>query len=160
MISLDDFGTGQSSLSYISAFPIDELKIDNSFVDKIPSSDKDRSLLTTTIELAHRLPLTVLAEGVDSAKKLKSLGSNGCDIYQRFIFAPAPSVPEFTKAVNSLVYKLLFPKQTESTAQARVIWHFTLTPLLPLPSHFTLPALIHPPRIDSSRQWPIWPQPT
>jgi EAL domain-containing protein (putative c-di-GMP-specific phosphodiesterase class I) len=105
-------------LSYISGFAINELKIDKSFVDNIPSSDKDRSLLITIIEMGHGLSLKVLAEGVDSAKKLKFLNSTGCDTYQGFIFAPALSVTEFTKKVDSLVYKSLLPKQTQSATQA------------------------------------------
>jgi EAL domain-containing protein (putative c-di-GMP-specific phosphodiesterase class I) len=96
-VSLDDFETGHSSLSYISGFPINQLKIDKFFVDKTPSSDKDRSLLITIIEMGHGLSLKVLAEGVDSTKKLEFLNSNGCDTYYGFIFAPALSVPELTK---------------------------------------------------------------
>jgi diguanylate cyclase (GGDEF)-like protein len=92
-VSLDDFGTGYSSLSYLKSLPIDELKIDRSFVRHVSEAgSRDSILVRATVELAHQLGLTVVAEGVEDAETQRLLGDLECDIAQGFHFArPMPA---------------------------------------------------------------------
>ncbi|WP_158630028.1 bifunctional diguanylate cyclase/phosphodiesterase [Cohnella sp. AR92] len=83
-ISIDDFGTGYSSLSYLKSFPVDCLKIDQSFVRELLSETNDRSIVSTIITLAHNLNLRVVAEGVESEEQLTYLATYGCDEIQGF----------------------------------------------------------------------------
>jgi EAL domain-containing protein (putative c-di-GMP-specific phosphodiesterase class I) len=77
--SLDDFGTGYSSLTYLRQLPLRELKIDASFVQGLARNDRDQAIVRSTIELGHRLGLTVVAEGVEDATTLAVLTELGCD---------------------------------------------------------------------------------
>jgi len=88
-LSIDDFGTGYSSLSYLKQFPANSLKIDISFIRDIESSDKDKHLVDTIINLAHGLGLTCVAEGVETLAQVKILDEMGCDTLQGFLFRPA-----------------------------------------------------------------------
>jgi diguanylate cyclase (GGDEF)-like protein len=92
-VSLDDFGTGYSSLSYLKDLPIDELKIDRSFVaDLTDVASRASILVRSTIELAHNLGLTVVAEGVEDAETQRQLAQLGCDQVQGFHVArPMPA---------------------------------------------------------------------
>ncbi|MDJ0807987.1 MAG: EAL domain-containing protein [Gammaproteobacteria bacterium] len=91
-IAIDDFGTGYSSLSYLKHLPVDELKIDRSFIMDIKKSRKDRALVKATIFLAHEFGLKVVAEGVEEQEQLEFLNKVKCDVYQGFYFArPAPA---------------------------------------------------------------------
>ena len=83
-VSIDDFGTGYSSLSYLKRFPIDNLKIDQSFVKGIISDADDEVLVATIISMAHNLKLKVIAEGVESAAHWNRLREFGCDMTQGF----------------------------------------------------------------------------
>jgi diguanylate cyclase (GGDEF)-like protein len=88
-LSIDDFGTGYSSLSYLRRLPVDELKIDRSFIADL-SGGRDDVIVRSTIELAHNLGLTVVAEGVESAAMYQQLLRLGCDSAQgHFIAHPA-----------------------------------------------------------------------
>ena len=92
-VSVDDFGTGFSSLSYLKRFPIDEVKIDHSFVDGIASDPDDRAITTAVIAMAHELGLRTVAEGVETDVQHESLKSLGCDIGQGYFFAEPLSAP-------------------------------------------------------------------
>jgi diguanylate cyclase (GGDEF)-like protein len=94
-LSLDDFGTGYSSLSYLQTLPINELKIDKQFIDEILITDKSHFLLDTIIDLAHKLNLTIVAEGVEHLQQAEYLSERGCHIMQGFYF----SKPAITKDV-------------------------------------------------------------
>ena len=83
-LSIDDFGTGYSSLSYLSKLPLDELKIDRSFVLDLEAGEQGRSLVQTIIDLGHDLGLRVVAEGVESSETVETLASLGCDQVQGF----------------------------------------------------------------------------
>lgn len=83
-ISIDDFGTGYSSLSYLKSFPVDRLKIDQSFVRQMHSETKDRSIVATIISLAHNLNLQVVAEGVETESQSEFLAQQGCDEMQGY----------------------------------------------------------------------------
>ena len=87
MIAVDDFGTGYSSLSYILGLPIDTLKIDKSFIDKIDSANPKRNIVGSIISLAHSLEMKVVAEGVENALQVSYLEKNACDIIQGYYFS-------------------------------------------------------------------------
>ena len=89
--SIDDFGIGFSSLSYLKQLPIHSLKIDKSFVSGMASSDRDASIVRSTIHLAHDLGLRVVAEGVETTETLALLAAMGCDDAQGYLLAlPQP----------------------------------------------------------------------
>jgi diguanylate cyclase (GGDEF)-like protein len=91
-LSIDDFGTGFSSLSRLSALPVSTLKIDRSFVRNIETDAGDRSIAISTIALAHGLGMRVVAEGVETLAQWHFLRDNGCDELQGFLFSrPAPA---------------------------------------------------------------------
>jgi EAL domain-containing protein (putative c-di-GMP-specific phosphodiesterase class I) len=85
MTSVDDFGTGYSSLSYLSDFPIQEVKIDRSFVNGMAEGTRDHSIVRSTIAMAHELGLTVVAEGVETKDQLEMLHADRCDRAQGFM---------------------------------------------------------------------------
>lgn len=91
-VSLDDFGTGFSSLGYLNSFEIDEIKIDRSFIVNLGEDDKRRALVQAIVALGHALGLDVVAEGVETAGQAERLRQMGCDIFQGFLFArPMPA---------------------------------------------------------------------
>jgi EAL domain-containing protein (putative c-di-GMP-specific phosphodiesterase class I) len=90
--SLDDFGTGYSSLSYLRLLPLDQLKIDQSFVQDLQSEAHATSIARTVVALGHNLGLRVIAEGVETAAQRDALQSFGCDAYQGYFFGrPQPA---------------------------------------------------------------------
>jgi len=92
--AVDDFGTGYSSLSYITRFPIDTLKIDRSFVSRLPDSAGDAAVAQTIIALAHSLRIKVVGEGVESEQQLDFLRARRCDMGQGFRFGKGGTVDE------------------------------------------------------------------
>jgi EAL domain-containing protein (putative c-di-GMP-specific phosphodiesterase class I) len=91
-ISLDDFGTGYSSLSYLKVMPLDELKLDRSFVTDIGEPGRDQALAASIVELAQKLDLSVVAEGVETETQASVLANMGCHIHQGYLYGkPAPA---------------------------------------------------------------------
>ena len=99
--SLDDFGTGYSTLAYLSRLPLDQLKIDRSFVMGIESSDDAVVICSATISLAHSLKLKVVAEGVETEAQRYFLSTvHHCDLIQGFLFSRPLPVDDFEAFVR------------------------------------------------------------
>ena len=95
-VSLDDFGTGHSSLTYLKQLPISRIKLDRSFIQPILHNPQDATLVRAVIALAHTLGLEVVAEGVEEEAQVRLLETQGCDIFQGWFFSravPAPAIP-------------------------------------------------------------------
>jgi EAL domain-containing protein (putative c-di-GMP-specific phosphodiesterase class I) len=91
-IALDDFGTGYSSLSYLMAYPVDTVKVDQTFVAKLAQNPAGRTIVTAVVQLAHGLGMTVVSEGVETIEQHVELAELGCDACQGFYFArPMPA---------------------------------------------------------------------
>jgi EAL domain-containing protein (putative c-di-GMP-specific phosphodiesterase class I) len=101
-ISLDDFGTGQTSLRYLTSLPIDELKIDMSFVTDMLRSSSHAAIVRAIIDLGHNLNLRVVAEGIETRDVLRALHEAGCDVAQGYLLSrpmPVGDLPRFLAAV-------------------------------------------------------------
>jgi diguanylate cyclase (GGDEF)-like protein/PAS domain S-box-containing protein len=94
-ISLDDFGTGYSSLQYLKKLPIDQLKIDQSFVRDITTDSSDRTIVATIVVMAHSLNLNVIAEGVETEEQRQFLENAGCHHYQGYLFSKPVPITQF-----------------------------------------------------------------
>ena len=95
-VSIDDFGTGQSSLDYIKRFPADHIKIDQTFVRNIGVDPDDEAIVQATITMAHNLSRRVVAEGVETEHHLEFLREHGCDILQGYLFSRPLAPAAFT----------------------------------------------------------------
>ena len=100
-ISLDDFGTGYSSLNYLKRFPIDSVKIDQSFVADVATSPEDAAIALMVISLAHSLRQTVIAEGVETHAQLNFLRRHDCDEMQGYLFSRPLPAEEFTRLLRN-----------------------------------------------------------
>lgn len=94
-ISIDDFGTGYSSLRYVKRFPVDRLKLDQSFIRNVPNDPNDVAIVKTVIALGHSLDLTILAEGVETMAQVDFLREQGCDEFQGYLYARPMPFDEF-----------------------------------------------------------------
>jgi diguanylate cyclase (GGDEF)-like protein/PAS domain S-box-containing protein len=112
-LNLDDFGTGYSSLSYLHRFPLDTLKIDQSFVSRMESNNEDFEIVRTIISLAHILGMTVVAEGIERSAQARQLIRLGCDQGQGYLFSE-PLPPE--EIITLLTIEPLW------LTQSKVVW--------------------------------------
>ena len=96
-ISMDDFGTGYSSLNYLKRFPIDRVKLDQSFVRDVVTNPEDAAIVRAVISMAHTLRLVVAAEGVENDDQLAFLRQHRCDEMQGFLFSPPVAADDFQK---------------------------------------------------------------
>ena len=101
-ISLDDFGTGNSSLNYLTRLPLSQLKIDKSFVDALPESAPDALVAQTIIAMGHGLGLDVIAEGVETAAQQICLANMGCKAFQGYHLGKPLPIADFEQAVRHL----------------------------------------------------------
>jgi len=95
-VSIDDFGTGYSALGYLRQFPVDEVKIDRTFVERLGSDPEDAAIVSAVVSLGHALGVTVTGEGVETIAQLDTLRSLGVDAAQGFLFAPPQPADELT----------------------------------------------------------------
>ena len=93
-VSVDDFGTGYSSLSYLRTLPIDEIKLDRSFIEHLPENEKDGAIVAAIIVMAHKLGLQVVAEGIETQAQAQFLRKYQCDYFQGYYFARPASLAE------------------------------------------------------------------
>lgn len=100
-LALDDFGTGYSSLQYLQQFPFDSLKIDRCFVQNLTVNKTNTALTTAIVDMAHRLNLKVIAEGVETEVERKFLSERDCDEMQGYLFSPPLPAAEFEKLLES-----------------------------------------------------------
>jgi diguanylate cyclase (GGDEF)-like protein len=101
-LSIDDFGTGYSSMSYLKQFPVQELKIDRSFVCGTPHDRTDSAIVRALIVLGHSLEMRVVAEGVETEAQRAALATLQCDIYQGFLCSPAVPPEEFVACLGRI----------------------------------------------------------
>ena len=95
--SIDDFGTGYSSLSYLKVLPIDEVKIDKSFIARLSDSKNDKKMISTIISIAKNFDLNIVAEGVETFEQLSFLNRIDCDVFQGFYFEKPMPLISFEK---------------------------------------------------------------
>lgn len=96
-VSVDDYGTGHSTLSYLQSFPADEIKIDQMFVRGMAGREADRVMVRSTIDLAHALSFKVVAEGVEDLESMQMLKSYGCDVIQGWHIGKAVNAETFAE---------------------------------------------------------------
>ena len=103
-ISIDDFGTGHSSLAYLNKFPIDILKIDRAFIKNLPEDKESAAIIRAVLSMSHELDIEVVAEGVETIEQLDFLYKNNCEYIQGFYFSkpiPLPYLEEYILEKNS-----------------------------------------------------------
>jgi EAL domain-containing protein (putative c-di-GMP-specific phosphodiesterase class I) len=99
--SLDDFGTGYSSLAYLTQLPLNQLKIDQSFVRNIGTKETDATIIQTIIGMANNLGMEVIAEGVETQTQRDFLEANGCTLYQGYLFGKPVPLEEFDASLRA-----------------------------------------------------------
>jgi EAL domain-containing protein (putative c-di-GMP-specific phosphodiesterase class I) len=100
-LAIDDFGTGYSSLAYVKRFPVDRIKIDQSFVRNMAHDVNDEAIVRAIITLGHSLKVTVVAEGVETADQLARLRAEGCDEIQGYYFGKPMPAADFVNLIRS-----------------------------------------------------------
>jgi EAL domain-containing protein (putative c-di-GMP-specific phosphodiesterase class I) len=100
-LAVDDFGTGYSSLSYLRKFPIDALKIDQSFVRQIATAPNETTIVTAVISMGRSLNLRVVAEGVETQEELAFLQAHECDEAQGYYFSRPVAAQQFAELLQS-----------------------------------------------------------
>lgn len=102
-IAMDDFGTGHSSLAHLKRMPLDQIKIDQSFVDEIVSDNYDQAIVKSMVDMANNIGIRIIAEGVENQAQLDVLLNQGCDLFQGFLFGEALPIDEFEQGLMKYV---------------------------------------------------------
>ena len=123
-ISIDDYGSGMSSLAYLKELPAQELKIDKMFISGMTTSHRDPLIVRSTIDLAHALDLEVVAEGVESPAALALLRVMGCDFAQGYLISPALAIEGLEKFLDAHVPNL--DGTVVTMTPPRAFWRRTL----------------------------------
>jgi diguanylate cyclase (GGDEF)-like protein/PAS domain S-box-containing protein len=116
-VAIDDFGTGYSSLSYLRNFPVDTLKIDQSFVRQISAAGEDTAIVTAVISMARSLRLKVVAEGVETLEELAFLRENRCDEAQGYYFSRPIAAEQFAELLRTGIRELPIVSHTPLAAE-------------------------------------------
>jgi diguanylate cyclase (GGDEF)-like protein/PAS domain S-box-containing protein len=101
-LSIDDFGTGYSSLAYLSQMPVDELKIDKSFLQGVPGDSRNTALVEAILAVARHLSLSVVAEGVETVEQADFLRTHDCDCYQGYLYGRPQPAEALLQSLNSV----------------------------------------------------------
>jgi diguanylate cyclase (GGDEF)-like protein/PAS domain S-box-containing protein len=149
-IAIDDFGVGYSSLSYLKDFPIDQLKMDRSFVQNLPHSSNDAKIAGHIVDMAHSLGLTVIAEGVETPEQLQFLKKIGCDEVQGYLLSRPIPAEDFERLLRQPVP---FPSAVEAVQEKAAALSDREEPHLESPAPFAslvyrtecAPAVAEPP---------------
>ena len=121
-ISIDDYGSGHSSLAYLKELPADELKIDKLFVSGMTRSNRDPLIVRSTIDLAHALGMRVVAEGVESQATLALLRVMGCDLAQGFFISPALRFDDLAGLLTNAEHLQRLNQVETSVIPSRSFW--------------------------------------
>ena len=124
--SIDDFGTGYSSLAHLKRLPVDEVKIDRSFIKELEAQRDDEVIVSSTINLGHALHLKVVAEGVEEASSWTLLGRLGCDLIQGYFVAkpmPVQGVHRLDQGANRLARLPRSRRRGRSTSRSARCFH-------------------------------------
>lgn len=105
-VSIDDFGTGYSSLAYLKQLPVDEIKIDRSFVMEMPKSKDDLMIVNTTLNMSHSMGMKVVAEGIEDEETYRQLKTMGCDIAQGYFLARPLPVDDLRAWIKESTFNL------------------------------------------------------
>jgi EAL domain-containing protein (putative c-di-GMP-specific phosphodiesterase class I) len=116
-VAIDDFGTGYSSLSYLAQLPVDVLKIDKSFVDKISEASMDASLIETIISMSHTMKLTTVAEGVEKLRQAAWLRTARCTLGQGYLWSRPVPLETAQKLLSAGPNRPLLPAADVAPAQ-------------------------------------------
>jgi len=119
-VSIDDFGTGFSSMSYITRFSIDRIKIDRSFISGLLNDPNCEAVITAIIAMAHGLGMQVCAEGVETTEQLDFLNRRRCDDIQGYYFSKAVPLAELPDVIRGIQGDLLRPRRAPHRAAVRV----------------------------------------
>ena len=119
-VAVDDFGTGYSSLSYLRKFPIDALKIDQSFVRQITTAPDETTIVTAVISMGRSLKLRVVAEGVETQEELAFLQAHQCDEAQGYYFSRPVLPQQFAKLLETGINEDQVPVESEGATRVRV----------------------------------------
>jgi diguanylate cyclase (GGDEF)-like protein/PAS domain S-box-containing protein len=113
-LSLDDFGTGYSSLSYLKSLPLDQIKIDQSFVRDMATDASDAVMVKSIIDMSQNFGLDVIAEGVETEAQFKILKQNGCMSFQGYLFSKPVPIEQFEILLEENMYKYYLEKLSVS----------------------------------------------
>jgi EAL domain-containing protein (putative c-di-GMP-specific phosphodiesterase class I) len=101
-IAIDDFGTGYSSLNYLKRLPVNEIKIDKSFIHEMTENSDDASIVNSIIQLANSMGLKIVAEGVENEKTISQLTQLGCDMAQGYYYSKPVAAEQVAAVIDQI----------------------------------------------------------